>query len=84
MRDFVVLFCVLLFGWIYYAFSVSAENEKIAFGFKILLLVASFILAFVDVDFISVGCLAFGGRSAVMTLVLIEIIDSFVERKRNT
>ena len=55
----------------------------IAFFMKISLLVLSLILAFTGKEFIFIGGLAFGGRTSVMVLVLIEIADAFVDRKNN-
>ncbi len=42
------------------------------------------ILAFTRKEFILIGDLAFGGRTSVMVLVLIEIADAFIDRKNNS
>lgn len=40
-------------------------------------------LAFTEQDFIAVGNLYFGGKTSVMILIIIEIIDAFIDRKMN-
>lgn len=55
-----------------------------AFFMKITFLVLSLILAFARQEFILIGDLAFGGRTPVMVLVLIEIADAFIDRKNNS
>ena len=55
-----------------------------AFFMKITFLVLSLILAFTRKEFILIGDLAFGGRTSVMVLVLIEIADAFIDRKNNS
>lgn len=55
-----------------------------AFFMKITLLMLSLILAFIGQEFILIGDLAFGGRTPVMVLVLIEIADAFIDRKNNS
>ena len=50
---------------------------------KISLLVLSFLLAFTGKEFIFIGDLAFGGRTPVMVLALIEIADAFIDRRNN-
>lgn len=57
--------------------------QNIAFFLKISLLVLSLILALTGKKFIFIGNLAFGGRTPVMVLVLIEIADDFIDRKNN-
>ena len=42
-------------------------------------MVLSLILAFTRKEFILIGDLAFGGRTSVMVLVLIEIADAFID-----
>ena len=46
-------------------------------------LVLSLILTFTGKKFIFIGDLAFGGRTPVMVLVLIEIADAFIDRRNN-
>ena len=55
-----------------------------AFFMKITFLVLSLILAFTRKEFILIGDLAFGGRTPVMVLVLIEMADAFIDRKNNS
>ena len=55
--------------------------KEYAFFMKISLLILSFILAFTEKDFIVFGNLAFGGRISVIVLIIIEIVDAFVDRK---
>ena len=41
------------------------------------------ILAFVNRDYIIIGdSLSFGGRTSVMLVILIEIVDAFVDKKK--
>jgi len=83
-KDLVVLGVVLFLGFFYYKFSISNVNDakNMAFMIKIFLLILSFVLAFVEKDYIKVGeSLAFGGRSSVMILILFEIVDAFVDKK---
>ena len=49
---------------------------------KLFYLVLSFILAFIERDFITMGDLSFGGRSSVMILIIIEIVDAFIDKKK--
>lgn len=73
-------------GIIYYKFSISKSKDaqNMAFFMKITFLVLSLILAFARQEFILIGNLAFGGRTPVMVLVLIEIADAFIDRKNNS
>ena len=75
----------MFIGGIYYRYSTSKSKEmqNIAFFLKISLLVLSLILALTGKKFIFIGNLAFGGRTPVMVLVLIEIADAFIDRKNN-
>ncbi len=83
IKNIVLLVTVLISGWIYYKFSVSKNKtqKQFAFFIKILYLVLSFMLAFTEQDFIAVGNLYFGGKTSVMILIIIEIIDAFIDRK---
>ena len=85
LRNFFILMSAMFIGGIYYGYSTSKSKEmqNIAFFMKISLLVLSLILAFTGKEFIFIGGLAFGGRTSVMVLVLIEIADAFVDRKNN-
>lgn len=76
----------MFIGGIYYRYSTSKSKEmqNAAFFLKITLLVLSLILSFTGKEFISIGNLAFGGRTPVMMLVLIEIADSFIDRRNNS
>ena len=71
---------------IYKKFSISKSKDaqNMAFFMKITFLVLSLILAFTRKEFILIGDLAFGGRTPVMVLVLIEIADAFIDRKNNS
>lgn len=75
----------MFIGGIYYRYSTSTSKEiqNIAFFMKISLLVLSLILIFTGKEFIFIGDLAFGGRTPVMVLVLIEIADTFIDRRNN-
>ena len=83
LRNLFILSIVMFIGGIYYRYSVSKSKEmqNIAFFLKISLLL-SLILAFTGKKFIFIGNLAFGGRTPVMVLVLIEIADAFIDRKK--
>ena len=85
LRHLFVLLVVVLCGLVYYKFAISNKKEfrQMAFFMKIFLLSLSFILAFAMKDFITIGELSFGGRTPVMSLIFIEIVDSFIE-KRNS
>ena len=83
LKNGIILLSVLFVGFIYYIASVKKSKflQQYAFYIKIALLVLSFILAFVEQDFIVIGCLAFGGRTPVLILALIEIVDTLIDRK---
>lgn len=85
LRNLFILASVMFIGGIYYRYSTSTSKEiqNIAFFMKISLLVLSLILIFTGKEFISIGDLAFGGRTPVMVLVLIEIADAFIDRRNN-
>jgi len=83
-RDLIVLGAILYLGFLYYKFSTSRvkDTKNMAFIIKIFFLVISFILAFTESDYISVGeSFAFGGRSSVMMLIIVEIVDAFIDKK---
>jgi len=85
LKDLYILGTVLILGFIYYKLSTSRLNDtkNIAFSIKIMLLAMSFILAFVNCDYIIIGeYLSFGGRTSVMLVILIEIVDAFVDKKK--
>lgn len=84
-QDLAVLIAVVLAGFMYYKFSISKQKalQQYAFMMKIFYLVLSLILAFGERDFIIIGDFAFGGRISVMLLIVIEIVDSFVDKKKN-
>ena len=85
LQNLFILASVMFIGGIYYRYSTSTSKEiqNIAFFMKISLLVLSLILTFTGKKFIFIGDLAFGGRTPVMVLVLIEIADAFIDRKNN-
>lgn len=85
LRNLFILFVAMLIGGIYYRYSISKskETQNIAFFIKISLLVLAFLLAFTGKEFIFIGDLAFGGRTSVMVLALIEIADAFIDRRNN-
>lgn len=80
-KNVFILVTVLFSGWMYYIFSVSKHGKKYAFFMKMFFLILSFILAFAERDFITMGDLAFGGRTSVMILIIIEIADAFIDKK---
>lgn len=85
LRNFFILLVAMFIGGIYYRYSISKskETQNIAFFMKISLLVLSFLLGFTGKEFIFIGDLAFGGRTPVMVLALIEIADAFIDRRNN-
>lgn len=85
LRNFFILLVAMFIGGIYYRYSISKskETQNIAFFMKISLLVMSFLLGFTGKEFIFIGDLAFGGRTPVMVLALIEIADAFIDRRNN-
>ena len=85
-RNLFILLTAMFMGIIYYKFSISKSKDaqNMAFFMKITFLVLSRILAFARQEFILIWNLAFGGRTPVMVLVLIEIADAFIDRKNNS
>lgn len=85
LRNLFILLVAMFIGGIYYRSSISKskETQNIVFFMKISLLVLSLILAFTGKEFIFIGDLAFGGRTPVMVLALIEIADAFIDRRNN-
>lgn len=83
LKNLFIVIIVIFMGLFYYNLSISKNDilKNYAFYMKIVFLVLSFILAFVNQDFIVIGRLAFGGRTSVMMLVLIEIVDAFIDKK---
>ena len=83
-RNIFILFVVLFMGFIYYRFSVSKsiEAKRLAFFINITWLVLSLILAFFEKEFIIIGNFVFGGRTSIMLLIVIEIVDAFVDIKK--
>ena len=86
LRNLFILLTAIFMGLVYYKFSISKSKDaqNMAFFMKITFLVLSLILAFIRKEFILIGDLAFGGRTPVMVLVLIEIADAFIDRKNNS
>ena len=86
LRNLFILLVAMFIGGIYYRSSISKskETQNIAFFMKISLLVLSFLLAFTGKEFVFIGDLAFGGRTPVMVLALIEIADAFIDRKNSS
>ena len=84
LRNLFILLTAMFMGLVYYKFSISKSKDaqNMAFFMKITLL--SLILAFTRKEFILIGDLAFGGRTSVMVLVLIEIADAFIDRKNSS
>lgn len=85
LQNLIILLTAIVMGIFYYKFSISKSKDaqNIAFFMKIILLVLSLILAFTKKEIIFIGDLAFGGRTSVMVLVLIEIADAFIDRRNN-
>jgi len=86
LRNLIILLTAIVMVLFYYKFSISRSKDaqNMAFFMKITFLVLSLILAFTRKEFILIGDLAFGGRTSVMVLVLIEIADAFIDRKNNS
>ena len=86
LQNLIILLTAIVMGLFYYKFSISRSKDaqNMAFFMKITFLVLSLILAFARQEFILIGNLAFGGRTPVMVLVLIEIADAFIDRKNNS
>ena len=86
LRNLFILLTAMFMGLVYYKFSISKSKDaqNMAFFMKITLLMLSLILAFIGQEFILIGDLAFGGRTSVMVLVLIEIADAFIDRKNSS
>ena len=86
LQNLIILLTAIVMGLFYYKFSISRSKDaqNMAFLMKITFLVLSLILAFTRKEFILIGDLAFGGRTSVMVLVLIEIADAFIDRKNNS
>lgn len=86
LRNLFILLTAMFMGIVYYKFSISKSKDaqNMAFFMKITFLALSLILAFTRQEFILIGDLAFGGRTSVMVLVLIEIADAFIDRKSNS
>jgi hypothetical protein len=86
LRNLFILLTAMFMGLVYYKFSISKSKDaqNMAFFMKITFLVLSLILSFARQEFILIGDLAFGGRTPVMVLVLIEIADAFIDRKNNS
>ena len=86
LRNLFILLTAMFMGIIYYKFSISKSKDaqNMAFFMKVTFLVLSLILAFTRKEFILIGDLAFGGRTSVMVLVLIEIADAFIDRKNSS
>ena len=85
LKDLFTLLIVVLCGFVYYKFSTSEyeQHRRGAFYGKIYLLILSFILVFIRQDSIYIGKIFLGGRTSVMLIALIEIVDAFVDRKRD-
>ena len=85
LKNAIMLIVILWFGLFYYIFSVSKIGyvNKIAFYLKISFLALSFLLAFFEQEFVYVGNLAFGGRAPVLSLILIEILDACIDKKKH-
>lgn len=86
LRNLFILLTAMFMGLVYYKFSISKSKDaqNMAFFMKITFLVLSLILAFTRKEFILIRDLAFGGRTSVMVLVLIEIADAFIDRKNSS
>ena len=86
LRNLFILLTAIVMG----LFTINSQYQEVKmhriwhFFMKITFLVLSLILAFTRKEFILIGDLAFGGRTSVMVLVLIEIADAFIDRKNNS
>lgn len=85
LKNVIMLLVIFLFGFFYYTLSVSKFDyiNKLAFSLKIAFLGLSFLLAFFEQEFIVIGDLAFGGRAPVLSLILIEILDAYIDKKKS-
>lgn len=85
LRNIITIITVLSTGIFYYKLSVSKKEEKRiqAFIFKIVVLFLSLILAFLEQEYITIGSWSYGGRISIMIIIVVEIIDAFVDRKTN-
>ena len=72
-------------GIMYYRLAISKDGDirNIAFFMKISMLLLSFWLTFTQQKYIIIKDLAFGGRSSVMIIAVIEIADAFIDRRKN-
>ena len=72
LKNACILLIVIFMGWFYYKLSVSkiTAARNYAFYMKMMLLIISFILAF-------------GGRTPVMLLIIIEIVDAFIDKRKS-
>mgnify|MGYP000259574432 CR=1 FL=1 len=86
LKNLLVLVTVLISGWMYYKLSMSKSKTQRQYMFfiKIFYLALSFLLAFTERDFITMGDFSFGGRTSVMILIILEIADSFVDKKKES
>ena len=84
MKEILLLVIDLAIGLLYYKMAVSKDKffQRIAIVCKISLLVISFTLEFVRQDFIIIGQFAIGEHTTVLWLILFEIADTFVDRKK--
>ena len=80
----VVLLTTVSAMLMYMKMSLSKHKQarNYAFLIKIALLVLTFILTLLKKEFLVVGQLAFGGRSAALMLLGFEIIDTILEHKK--
>ena len=85
LRNIIMIVALIITGIIYYKFSISKkeEHKNQAFIFKIIILGLSLIIAFLEQEYISIGSWSYGGRASIMIIILIEIIDAFVDRQTN-
>jgi len=84
-KNLFVLIVVLFSGWIYYRYSISKTERfrEYAFIMKIFFLAVSFMLAFFKCDYIIMGDFTFGGRPSILILIIIEIVDAFIDKKKD-
>lgn len=84
LKNCVLIGILIFMGLVYYEASLSRSDtlRKSAFFMKIFLLSLSFILAFAEQEFIIISGMALGGKSSVMMLILIEIVDALIDKKK--
>lgn len=84
LKNVFIIIVVMFIGFFYYRSSISKIKDfnDLAFGLKLILLFLSLVLAFFEKDILIVGNMVFGGRISLMLIIVIEIVDALVDRKK--